>query len=277
MVELARKGFGPRIHNVFEDPRSHIVFEDAKTFFAETRQPYDIIVSEPSNPWVSGVSSLFSEEFYARVVQHLAPDGVFVQWLQIYETDMTVVASIVKALSTQFRAYTFYNLDDGDILILATPAAAFQPPDYSRLQSPQLRAALERIGVQSIYDLQTRQLGRSGLSGAGAACHAGPGQFGFLPLRGSECPPTALHEASGQRPDETQHVAVSVSRVLPGMAGTRLDARAFGTNQPVPRSDRPAVSLHSPGDNRRNFDATRRNDSECVDGSRCEREPVCFP
>jgi spermidine synthase len=159
IVELARKGFGPRIHNVFEDPRSHIVFEDAKTFFAETRQPYDIIVSEPSNPWVSGVSSLFSQEFYAQVVQHLAPDGVFVQWLQVYETDMTVVASIVKALSTQFRAYTFYNLDDSDILILATPAAAFEPPDSSRVQAPELHAALERIGVQSIHDLQTRQVG----------------------------------------------------------------------------------------------------------------------
>jgi predicted membrane-bound spermidine synthase len=182
MVELARKGFGPRIHNVFEDPRSHIVFEDAKTFFAETRQPYDIIVSEPSNPWVSGVSSLFSEEFYARVVQHLAPDGVFVQWLQIYETDMTVVASIVKALSTQFRAYTFYNLDDGDILILATPAAAFQPPDYSRLQSPQLRAALERIGVQSIYDLQTRQLGDQDSLGRVLRATPVPANSDFFPF-----------------------------------------------------------------------------------------------
>jgi hypothetical protein len=182
MVELARKGFGPRIHNVFEDPRSHIVFEDAKTFFAATRQPYDIIVSEPSNPWVSGVSSLFSEEFYARVVQHLAPDGVFVQWLQIYETDMTVVASIVKALSTQFRAYTFYNLDDGDILILATPAPAFEPPDPSRLQSPQLHAALERIGVQSIFDLQTRELGNQDSLGRVLRATPVPANSDFFPF-----------------------------------------------------------------------------------------------
>jgi spermidine synthase len=181
MVEAARKGFGRRIHNVFEDPRSHIVFEDAKTFFAETRQPYDVIVSEPSNPWVSGVSSLFSEEFYARVVQHLAPDGVFVQWLQTYETDMTVVASIVKALSTQFHAYTFYNLYEGDILILATPAAAFESPDYSRLQSPELLAALQRIGVQSITDLHTRQLGNQDTLGQVLRAMPVPANSDFFP------------------------------------------------------------------------------------------------
>ena len=72
MVEAARKGFGPRIGNVFEDPRSHIVYEDAKTFFASTREPYDLIVSEPSNPWVSGVATLFSDEFYGRIARYLS-------------------------------------------------------------------------------------------------------------------------------------------------------------------------------------------------------------
>ncbi len=69
IVEAARRGFGPRIHDVFEDARSHIVYEDAKTFFAASREPYDLIVSEPSNPWVSGVATLFSDEFYGRIVQ----------------------------------------------------------------------------------------------------------------------------------------------------------------------------------------------------------------
>ncbi len=113
MVEAARQGFGPRIHDVFEDPRSHIVYEDAKTFFAATRAPYDLIVSEPSNPWVSGVASLFSDEFYGRIAQYLRPDGCFVQWVQIYETDVDIVASILKALSRHFGAYALYNTADG--------------------------------------------------------------------------------------------------------------------------------------------------------------------
>jgi spermidine synthase len=159
MVEAARKGFGPRISNVFEDPRSHIVYEDAKTFFASAREPYDLIVSEPSNPWVSGVATLFSDEFYGRIVHYLAADGYFVQWMQVYETNIGVVASVVKALAPHFGAYALYNVDDLDILIIATRGAALRSPDDRLLQSPQLRAELERVGIQSVADFQSRKIG----------------------------------------------------------------------------------------------------------------------
>ena len=66
MVEGARK-FGDQVKNVFSDKRSTIYIEDAKTFFVRNRRKYDIITSEPSTPWVSGVSSLFSQEFYNRI------------------------------------------------------------------------------------------------------------------------------------------------------------------------------------------------------------------
>jgi predicted membrane-bound spermidine synthase len=159
MVEAARQGFGPRISNVFEDSRSHIVYEDAKTFFASTREPYDLIVSEPSNPWVSGVATLFSDEFYSRITRHLAADGYFVQWMQIYETNLGVVASVIKALAPHFGAYAIYNTDDLDILIIATRGAALRAGDDQLLQSQELRAELNRVGVQSVADIQSRKIG----------------------------------------------------------------------------------------------------------------------
>ena len=159
MVEAARFGFGARIHDVFEDPRSHIVYEDAKTYFASSHETYDLIVSEPSNPWVSGVASLFSDEFYGHIHRYLRPDGYFVQWIQIYETDISVVASIVKALSHHFGAYAIYNLNDSDILIVATPAAAVGPMGDEFLGWPRLRPELARIGVQSLADLKSRLIG----------------------------------------------------------------------------------------------------------------------
>jgi predicted membrane-bound spermidine synthase len=159
MVEAAIDGFGPRIANVFEDPRSHIVFEDAKTFFATAHEPYDLIVSEPSNPWVSGVATLFSDEFYARITAHLAPDGYFVQWVQVYETNIEVMASVIKALAPHFGAYALYNTDDLNILIVATRGAALPVPRDDLLQSPQLRTELERIGVQSVADIRSRMIG----------------------------------------------------------------------------------------------------------------------
>jgi spermidine synthase len=159
MVEAARQGFDARIHDVFEDPRSHIVYEDAKTFFAATREPYDLIVSEPSNPWVSGVATLFSDEFYGHIVRYLRPDGCLVQWMQIYETDMDVVASVVKALSRHFGAYAIYNLNDLDVLIVATPGAALPALTGRAFEWPGMRAALDHIGVQSVADLQSRLIG----------------------------------------------------------------------------------------------------------------------
>jgi len=182
MVEAARKGFGPRISNVFEDPRSHIVYEDAKTFFASTREPYDLIISEPSNPWVSGVASLFSDEFYGRVAQYLAPDGYFVQWMQIYETNLSVVASIIKALAPHFGAYALYNTDDSDMLIIATRGAALPIPDERLLQSPQLRAELKRINVQSIADIRLRKIGDNRTIGPLLESIAAPPNSDFYPF-----------------------------------------------------------------------------------------------
>jgi spermidine synthase len=159
MVEGARLAFGPRIRNVFKDPRSHIVFEDAKTFFAAAHEPYDMIVSEPSNPWVSGVSSLFSDEFYSHITEHLRPGGYFVQWVQLYETDLQVLASIVKALSAHFGTYTFYNVDDSNLLIVATVDAELPVPSERIFGWPLMRAELSRIGVRSIDDLRWRRIG----------------------------------------------------------------------------------------------------------------------
>src|SRR5690606_33970779 len=99
MAEAAWLGFGARVARTLEDPRSHLHFEDAKTFFSAAGRRYDVIISEPSNPWVSGVATLFSGEFYAQIKRHLEHDGLLVQWVQIYETDLTIIASIVGALS----------------------------------------------------------------------------------------------------------------------------------------------------------------------------------
>jgi len=62
-----------------------------------------VIVSEPSNPWVSGVASLFTREFYRRIRPHLNPGGVLVQWFQLYEIDASLVATVMRALGESFR------------------------------------------------------------------------------------------------------------------------------------------------------------------------------
>jgi spermidine synthase len=128
------------------------------------------------------VASLFSDEFYARVVHYMQPDGLLVQWLQTYETDTQVVASIVKALASHFGTYAIYNLNDTDILILATPGPAFKAPDDRLLQSPLLRAELERIGVRSVAEMQARLIGDNHSLGRVLAAMPVPPNSDFFPF-----------------------------------------------------------------------------------------------
>ncbi|MFL5402373.1 MAG: spermidine synthase [Gemmatimonadales bacterium] len=134
--------FYPANRRVFDDPRSHIVIDDAKSYFASEQHRYDLILSEPSNPWVSGVSGLFTTEFYSRIRGYLTEDGVFGQWLHVYELDDALVLSVLAALHQNFRSYEVYLVPNGDLLIVASNQAALTRPDWSVFDSPALRADL---------------------------------------------------------------------------------------------------------------------------------------
>ena len=102
MVEGART-FYPANRRVYDDPRSTIVLDDAKSYFASEHRRFDLILSEPSNPWVSGVSGLFTTEFYARIGRYLTDDGVFGQWIHTYELDDALVTSVLAGIHRNFR------------------------------------------------------------------------------------------------------------------------------------------------------------------------------
>lgn len=157
MVAGAR-GFTFRVRRAFNDPRSKIHFADAKTFFTLRKQKYDIIVTEPSNPWVSGVASLFSTEFYGNVRTHLTADGVFVQWLQLYEFSNELMMSVFKALSENFSEFTIYSTDDANLLILAKVDGTLGLPDFAPLFTGDMAKELETVGITSEHDLRVRQI-----------------------------------------------------------------------------------------------------------------------
>lgn len=161
MAEAAR-GFAPRNGAAFADPRGAIRIDDAKTWFAARQRRYDIIVSEPSNPWVSGVSSLFTREFYRRIRSHLAPGGVLVQWFQLYEIDASLLASVMAALGAELPHYAVYAPSDHDLLIVAGVAplpGAAQPRVF---EQPGLAKELWRVHLLSAGDFDARYLGARG-------------------------------------------------------------------------------------------------------------------
>lgn len=118
MVEAARH-IGKKVSNTFTDNRCKIYIDDAKTFFSAHNRKYDIIISEPSNPWVSGVSGLFSQEYFSLIKNHLNKDGILVQWFHKYESDISILVSIFKALRQHFPNYVMYTAGS-DLITIAT-------------------------------------------------------------------------------------------------------------------------------------------------------------
>jgi spermidine synthase len=158
MAEASR-GFMPRNSGAYADPRGAIFIDDAKTFFSTQRRRYDLIISEPSNPWVSGVSGLFTREFYRRIREHLAPAGLLVQWIQLYEIDASLIASVMRALGEVFPHYAVFAASDHDLLIVASETAVPLPARAEVFEHPGLAKELWTVHMLTSGDFDARYLG----------------------------------------------------------------------------------------------------------------------
>jgi predicted membrane-bound spermidine synthase len=144
MIEGAR-AFYPANRRAYDDPRSHLVIDDAKSFFAASQERFDLILSEPSNPWVSGVSSLFGGEFYEVIEQSLAEHGVFAQWIQLYEINDVLILSVLAAVHEHFGAYEVFVVGGRDALIVASKDSVMPPVDWSVLGLPEVARDFARF------------------------------------------------------------------------------------------------------------------------------------
>ncbi|WP_189388094.1 fused MFS/spermidine synthase [Bacterioplanes sanyensis] len=152
MVEGARIAFSEQLPRVFTDPRVTMVYDDAKSYFANQNITFDILYSEPSNPWVSGVANLFTEEFYRFIKTRLNDKGIFLQWIQLYEIDTQLLTSILKPLDQHFQHYTAFT-SNTDLLIVASNSNNLQSFDASVLEQPAMQRRLQRIGIGGTFDL----------------------------------------------------------------------------------------------------------------------------
>lgn len=189
MVQGA-KTFGRRVERAFNDPRSHIVIDDAKSYFSGQNSKYDIIISEPSNPWISGVGALFSREFYQFVPRHLNENGLFVQWVQLYEINDALLGSILKALTPAFDDYSAYLSNQSDLLIIASPKGPVPRMNLAPLlENAKSQMDLRRVGIDNAQQLGFRQIADARLLRALGQLHpAQATNSDFYPILGLEAP-----------------------------------------------------------------------------------------
>lgn len=104
-----------------EDPRTRLSIGDAREHvLLQSPGSYDVVISEPSNPWIAGMGNLFSVEFFEAVASRLRPGGMLTQWLHMYEMDDSTLAIALNTLSSVFPEVTVWNPQANDILMVAS-------------------------------------------------------------------------------------------------------------------------------------------------------------
>jgi spermidine synthase len=119
VVEAARY-FDDENDLALEDPRTRLIVGDGRTHLVFTREQYDVIVSEPSNPWMAGIASLFTREFFEAAKARLTPGGVLCQWAHTYDISTDDLQSIVATFVSVFPDGTLWLVGDGDVLLVGS-------------------------------------------------------------------------------------------------------------------------------------------------------------
>jgi spermidine synthase len=119
VVEASRL-FSAVNHQALEDPRARLILGDGRSHLALSTARYDVIISEPSNPWMAGVAALFTREFFTAVRDRLAPDGIICQWAHTYDISEPDLRSVVRTFATVFPQGTMWLVGDGDLLLVGS-------------------------------------------------------------------------------------------------------------------------------------------------------------
>jgi spermidine synthase len=158
----ATQYFKPQNYNVANDPRTQIVYDDARHFVLTTKEKFDIITSDPIHPWVKGSATLYSQEYFQMVRDHLNPGGVVTQWVPLYESDEETVKSEIATFFSVFPGGTVWaNAVEGqgyDLFLLGQngPTKIDLDQLQARLDSPayaRVADSLRNVGFASATDL----------------------------------------------------------------------------------------------------------------------------
>jgi spermidine synthase len=158
-VKAAEKFFEHVNNRPTKDARLRLIIDDARTYLRVVPTQYDIIVSEPSHPWVPGVANLFTKEFFELGNTRLKDDGVFVQWVQIYQLSTDSLRSVLATYRSVFPHVMMFRVggvtEGKDLILVGSRAPLSLDRVEERMRDPLIKAELERIGVRSKQDVET--------------------------------------------------------------------------------------------------------------------------
>jgi len=146
---------------VSKDPKIRVKRGDAYRTLLRSSGGYDVIVSEPSNPWVTGVEMLYSREFLEAARSSLNPGGVFCQWFHLYETNADVVDLVLRTYTAVFPHVSAWFALGHDLLLLGfdRPARALDVDGLEdRFGQPDFTAGFAKVEIESFPQLLAHEL-----------------------------------------------------------------------------------------------------------------------
>ena len=142
-----------------DDPRANLIIDDARTFLRVTPNRYDMIVSEPSHPWVPGVANLFTQEFFEFGRARLSDEGVWVQWIQIYQLSTESLRSVLATYQKVFPHVLVFRvggLSNGkDLLLVGSNRHLNLDRLTERFKDPRMAAELALVDLKSESDIRS--------------------------------------------------------------------------------------------------------------------------
>ncbi len=159
-VQVAARFFAAWNRNVLSNPRVRVVNEDARTVLKLSSQQYDVVICEPSNPWMIGVGSVFSREFYELAASRLKEGGITCQWFHVYEMNDSIVSLVLRSFASVFPYVEVWDPGAGDLVLLGSkrPWESSSEVFHQVFERPEVRKDLAAIGVKSPQALWSRQL-----------------------------------------------------------------------------------------------------------------------
>jgi spermidine synthase len=136
--------------NVLKDPRVNLVIGDGRNAVQFAREPYDVIVSQPSNLWISGMANLFTRDFFSMASERLGPSGIFCQWVQAYRMPLEDFQAILKTFFAVFPNGSLWEVFPGQDYVLLGSRDPMRRPYAdleSRMASPSIRGHFDGLTV----------------------------------------------------------------------------------------------------------------------------------
>jgi spermidine synthase len=224
-VVAASNAFAAENHGALRDHRTHLVVGDGRSHLLLSDEQYDVIISEPSNPWMAGVSTLFTHEFFAAARRRLRPGGILCQWAHTYNISDADLRSIVATFLSEFPDGSAWLVGESDLLLIGSlsQVRALEDGVAQAWARPGVATDLAEVDVRDPFSVLTLFVAR-GMDLRAYAANAPVQSDDRLALEYSA--PRAIYGRYQNANIDRLHAAAARAHAPPAIAAIRANATA---------------------------------------------------